>query len=50
MNNKIRMLLGIGSYILSFILIVMYLFLEFSVFVIASPLVRLLILLFILIL
>ena len=47
MNNKIRMLLGIGSYILSFILIVMYLFLEFSVFVITSPLVRLLILLFI---
>lgn len=50
MNDKIRMIFGIGSYILSFILIVMYLFLELSVFVITSPLIRLLILLFVFIL
>lgn len=50
MNDRIRMIFGIGSYILSFILIVMYLFLELSVFVITSPLIRLLILLFVFIL
>ena len=50
MNDKIRMIFGIGSYILSFILIVMYLFLELSVFVITSPLIRLLILVFVFIL
>lgn len=50
MNDRIRMIFGIGSYILSFILIVMYLFLELSVFVITSPLIRLLIILFVFIL
>ena len=50
MNDRIRMIFGIGSYILSFILIVMYLFLELSVFVITSPLIRLLILVFVFIL
>ena len=50
MNDRIRMIFGIGSYIQSFILIVMYLFLELSVFVITSPLIRLLILVFVFIL